>query len=76
MPKGKPWIREEEQILIELTKKGKSDGVISRLLGKPEGAIYMKMKCLGLEVVVSEKINSLLLIAMSSLQLSCRVSRM
>jgi len=55
MPKGKPWIKEEEQILIELLKKGKSVDVISRALGKPEGAVYMKMKRLGLEVVVTEK---------------------
>jgi len=53
VPKGKPCIREEEQALIELKKKVKSIGVISRMLGKPERAIYMKMKRLGLEVVVS-----------------------
>lgn len=53
--KGKPWTKDQEQILVQLLKKGKSVDVISRALGKPEGAVYMKMKRLGLGVVVNEK---------------------
>jgi len=53
--KGKPWSKEEEQTLIQLWQKGKTVDVISKVLGKTEEAIYMKLKRLGLEVVVSEK---------------------
>lgn len=55
MPKGKPWTKEEEQTLIKLIQKGKAVDIISKVLGKTEEAVYMKLKRLGLEVVVSEK---------------------
>jgi hypothetical protein len=53
--KGKPWTKDQEQILIKLVRKGKAVDVIAKVLGKTEEAVYMKLKRLGLEVVVSEK---------------------
>lgn len=55
MAKGRPWTKEQEQTLIQLIRKGKAVDVIAKVLHKTEEAIYMKLKRLGLEVVVSEK---------------------
>jgi hypothetical protein len=52
VPKGKPWTREEEKTLIQLVNSGKSVEVIAEALKKSEGAIFMKMRRLGLEVVI------------------------
>jgi hypothetical protein len=55
MTKGKPWTKKQEQTLIQLIRKGKAVDVIAKVLSKTEEAVYMKLKRLGLEVVVSEK---------------------
>lgn len=52
--KGKPWTKKEEHALVDLVRKKRVD-VIVKALGKTEEAIYMKLKRLGLEVVVSGK---------------------
>jgi DNA-binding CsgD family transcriptional regulator len=55
MTKGKPWTKEQEETLIQLIRKGKAVDVIAKVLSKTEEAVHMKLKRLGLEVVVSEK---------------------
>jgi len=55
MTRGKQWTKEQEQMLIQLIRKGKTVDVIAKAMGKTKEAVFMKLKRLGLEVVVSEK---------------------
>jgi hypothetical protein len=50
VPKGKPWTKEQEQTLIQLVGHGKTVHVITKVLGKTENAVYMKLQRLGLQV--------------------------
>jgi hypothetical protein len=49
MPKGKPWIVEEEKQLKELVDAGHSLAVIAEKMGKSCESVRQKMRKLGLE---------------------------
>ena len=53
--KGKPWTVDEEKRLRELVDSGDSLEGIASKMGKSRAAIKMKMRRLGLEVVVQEE---------------------
>ena len=50
--KGKPWTKDQEQRLIQFVRKGKTVDVITKALDNIEETVYMKLKRLGLVVVV------------------------
>jgi len=58
------WTRDEEQVLRNLLESGETASAIAEQLGKTQGAIYQKIRRLGLGVVVTR--NSL---TMTSIQL-------
>jgi len=58
MPKGKPWTAEEEKQLKELLDAGHPLSVVAERLHRKPTAVSMKMKRLGLEVVVTESRRS------------------
>jgi len=53
--KDKPWTKKEKQTFIQLVSKGKAVDVISQALDKSEDDVFIKLRRLGLEVVVGEK---------------------
>ena len=55
MTKGKPWSPELEKMLIDFVATNTSLSVIAKKLGKPEEAVRMKIRRLGLEVVDQRK---------------------
>jgi hypothetical protein len=55
MTKGKPWSPELEKELIDLVEAKTSLSVIATKLGKPEEAVRIKIRRLGLEVVDPRK---------------------
>ena len=55
MPKGKPWTKKQENQLRSLVNKRKSVNEISEKLEKSPEAIRVKIKRLGLEVVVDRE---------------------
>jgi len=55
LTKGKPWSHELEKELIELVGTKTSLAVIAKKLGKPEEAVRIKVRRLGLEVVDQRK---------------------
>ena len=55
MPKGKPWTEEQENRLRDLVLTGKDLNSIAAELKMSKGAVKVKMKRLGLEVVVPVK---------------------
>ncbi len=58
MPKGKPWTAEEEKQLKELLDAGHPLSVVAERLHRKPTAVSMKIKRLGLEVVVTESRRS------------------
>jgi len=56
--KGKPWTVEQEKQLRELVDSRDSLEVIASKIGKSRAAIKMKMRRLGLEVVVQKPTDS------------------
>jgi hypothetical protein len=50
--KGKPWTVEEERLLREMLKEGKTARAIAKVLGKTRESVRIKIARLGLEVVV------------------------
>ena len=56
MTKGKPWSSELEKELSDLVAVKTSLAVIAKKLGKPEEAVRVKIRRLGLEVVEHKKI--------------------
>jgi hypothetical protein len=55
--KGKPWSLELEKELRDLVDANTSLSVIAEKLGKPEEAVRIKIRRLGLEVVDKKKIS-------------------
>jgi hypothetical protein len=55
MTNGKPWSPELERELRDLVAANTSLAVISKKLGKPEEAVRVKIRRLGLEVVDPRK---------------------
>lgn len=55
MGKGKPWLRAHELQLRELVKAGKTVEELAAELKKSPGAIKLKLRRLGLEVVVPDE---------------------
>jgi len=55
MTKGKPWSPELEKALSDLVAAKTSLAVIAKKLGKPEEAVRVKIRRLGLEVVDQRK---------------------
>ena len=55
MPKGKPWTKKQEDMLKSLVNDKKSIDEISEKLEKSPEAIRVKIKRLGLEVVVDRE---------------------
>ena len=55
MGKGTPWSREQELQLRELVKAGKTVEELAAELKKSPGAIKLKLRRLGLEVVVPDE---------------------
>ncbi len=55
MPKGKPWTKKQEDLLRSLLNDKKSIDEISEKLEKTPEAIRVKIKRLGLEVVVDHE---------------------
>jgi len=53
--KGKPWLRAHELQLRELVKAGKTVEELAAELKKSPGAIKLKLRRLGLEVVVPDE---------------------
>lgn len=53
--KGKPWTKDQEQRPIQFVRKGKTVDVITKTLDNTEETVYMKLKRLGLVVVVARK---------------------
>ena len=45
--KHKPWTKEEEGLLIQLKKQGRSNKEISQELGRSRNAIHQRLKLLG-----------------------------
>jgi aspartate aminotransferase-like enzyme len=58
MPRGKPWTAEEEKQLKELLDAGHPLSVVAERLHRKPTAVSMKIKRLGLEVVVTESRRS------------------
>jgi len=54
MPKGKPWTREDEKALREMVEQGASIEAIAEAFDREPDAIRMKVKRLGLKVVVQK----------------------
>ena len=55
MPKGKPWTKKQENLLRSLLNDKKSINEITEKLEKSPEAIRVKIKRLGLEVVVDRE---------------------
>jgi aspartate aminotransferase-like enzyme len=58
MPRGKPWTVEEEKQLKDLLDAGHPLSVVAERLHRKPTAVSMKIKRLGLEVVVTESRRS------------------
>jgi aspartate aminotransferase-like enzyme len=58
MPRGKPWTAEEEKQLKDLLDAGHPLSVVAERLHRKPTAVSMKIKRLGLEVVVTESRRS------------------
>jgi len=56
--KGKPWSVEQEKQLRELVQADKRISEIAAFFGKSQGSVKLKMRRLGLEVVVREPTDS------------------